>query len=126
MEAKMLNRTLILPDALLLMKTHSFQDRAVFKPLKDILNISRLQDYVNVIVTPAPNQFVQDLVAQEWRTMLMAPKNLYADVRVVPVVVWMYGVVHIMLCMFSHTRVRAHIHDVYMPYHTGAHPVQPY
>ncbi len=76
----MLNRTLILPDALLLMKAHSFQDRAVFKSLKDILNISRLQEYVDVIVTPAPNQFVQELIAQEWRTMLMAPKNLYADV----------------------------------------------
>lgn len=81
MEAKVLNRTLILPDALLLMQTHSFQDGDVFKPLRDILNITRLQKYVDVVVTPAPNKYVDDLVEKEWRTVLMAPRTLFADVR---------------------------------------------
>lgn len=80
MEAKVLNRTLILPDALLLMQTHSFQDGDVFKPLKDILNITRLQKYVDVVVTPAPNKYVDDMVEKEWRTVLMAPRTLFADV----------------------------------------------
>lgn len=91
MEAKVLNRTLILPDALLLMQTHSFQDGDVFKPLRDILNISRLQQYVDVVVTPAPNKYVEDLVEKEWRTVLMAPRTLFADVCRD---VCLYGCVH--------------------------------
>lgn len=81
-EAKRLKRTLILPNKLLLERKHSFKAGGDgFKMLEHVLNFTLLQTYVPIIFASSPNDYADDLVGLEMRTMMLAPVNIATEVR---------------------------------------------
>lgn len=80
-EAKRLKRTLVLPNKLLLERKHSFTAGGDgFKMMEHVLNFTLLQSYVPIIFASSPNDYADDLVGLEMRTMLVAPVNLATEV----------------------------------------------
>lgn len=81
-EAKRLKRTLILPNKLLLERKHSFSTGGDgFKMLEHVLNFTLLESYVPIVFASSPNDYADDLVGLEMRTMLIAPVNILTEVR---------------------------------------------
>lgn len=82
-EARRLQRTLIIPDSYLFDRTN--ETHAInggYYMLNDVLNITLMRQYVPILVVNDPLNYVLRMTAKKMRTLAVAPYHLGLEVRV--------------------------------------------